>query len=99
MPVQLEGASEVIKPEHYEVANAYGVSIAKVGGESEQVFNLGTVSREEAIEAVEKEAVEITTKAGADSQKIEVLSINETPLAYLPNMTKIKVKVCGNLNF
>ena len=28
---------------------------------------------------------------------IEVLNIKDTPLSYLPNATKVKVKVCGDL--
>lgn len=99
LPKLIDGASKVIKPLHFEVANAYGACIAKVGGAAEQVFNLLNNDREEAIALVTRNAKEMAQTAGALPQKIEVLEIQETPLAYLPNMTKIKVKVCGDLSF
>lgn len=97
LPNQIEGVSEIIRPNHYEVANAYGACIAQVGGEAEKVFNLTSISREEAIEEVKKAAIENAVVAGAKSESIEVLTVNDTPLAYLPNATKVKVKVCGDL--
>lgn len=99
LPDRIEGASEVIKPLHFEVANAYGACIAKVGGEAEQIVNLATSDRELALKDVTTIATRIAQNAGADIENIEVISIQETPLAYLPNMTKIKVKVCGGLSF
>lgn len=99
LPDHIDGASVVIKPDHYEVANAYGACIAKVGGEAEQVFNLMTSNREASKKAVTDHATKIAQEAGADIDKIEVITVQETPLAYLPNMTKIKVKVCGDLLF
>ena len=79
------------------MANAYGACIARIGGESEKVFNLTTISREEAIEQVKLEAIQNAINAGADKDTIEVMTINDSPLAYLPNATKVKVKVCGDL--
>ena len=36
----LPGASELVKPEHFAVANAIGAAIAQVGGEVDRVFSL-----------------------------------------------------------
>jgi len=92
-----DGVSEVIRPPHFEVANAYGACIAQIGGEAEKLFNLSTVTREAAIEEVKEAATKNAIAAGAIPETIEVLTINDTPLAYLPNATKVKVKVCGAL--
>ncbi|MEM9935630.1 MAG: hydantoinase/oxoprolinase family protein [Bacteroidota bacterium] len=97
LPEKIEGISEIITPEHYEVANAYGACISQIGGEAEKVFSLTTLSREEVIEQVKQLAIDNAIQAGADEETIEVLTINDTPLAYLPNALKVKVKVCGNL--
>ncbi|MEM7515129.1 MAG: hydantoinase/oxoprolinase family protein, partial [Bacteroidota bacterium] len=97
LPEKIEGISEIITPEHYEVANAYGACISQIGGEAEKVFNLTTLSRKEGIEQVKELAINNAIQAGADEETIEVLTINDTPLAYLPNALKVKVKVCGNL--
>lgn len=97
VPDQMEGVSEIVRPNHYEVANAYGASIAQVSGEFEKVFNLTNISREEAIEEVKEAATKNAIEAGAKRESIEVLTVNDTPLAYLPDATKVKVKVCGDL--
>lgn len=98
LPDKIEGVSEVIQPHHYEVANAYGACIAQVSGESERVFNLDAITREEAIKEVRKKAVENAIASGAKKETIETLLISDTPLAYLPNALKVSVKVCGDLN-
>src|SRR5205085_10754953 len=46
----LRGASEVVKPEHFAVANAIGAAIAQIGGEVDRVFSLEQVPREEALQ-------------------------------------------------
>lgn len=94
----IEGVSKIIRPEHFEVANAYGACIAQISGEAEKVFNLGNISREDAIEEVKASAIQNAITAGAKVDTIEVLHIKDTPLAYLPNATKVKVKVCGDLS-
>lgn len=97
LPNQIKGVSEIIRPKHFEVANAYGACIAQIGGEAEKVFNLASTTREEAIEEVKNMAIQNALAAGAIAGSIEVLIVNDTPLAYLPNTTKVKVKVCGDL--
>ncbi|EFH06269.1 hypothetical protein HMPREF0220_2722, partial [Clostridioides difficile NAP08] len=59
---------------------------------------LDKMSREDAIEDAKKEAVNKALKAGAKEDTIEVLNIEDVPLAYLPgNALLIKVKVVGDL--
>ena len=36
----LPGASELVEPDHFAVANAIGAAIAQVGGEVDRVFSL-----------------------------------------------------------
>lgn len=97
LPDELDGVSEIIRPKHFEVANAYGACISQIGGSAEKVFNLSNFTREEAIDIVKNEAIQQAISAGAMRDSIEILTINDTPLAYLPNATKVKVKVCGDL--
>jgi len=67
----LKGCSEVIRPQHYEVANAIGVTIAQVGAEIDRIFSLDGMSRAEALRQAEEMAIEECVKAGAqrDSRK------------------------------
>ena len=97
LPTFFKGASSIISPEHGEVANAFGVAIASVSGEAESVVNLNQDDREEAINNVTEEATQRAISSGADPDTIEVINVMDNPLAYLPNTTKIKVKVLGKL--
>jgi len=95
---RLAGASEVLRPEHAEVANAIGAAIAQVGGEVEKVYSLEQVSRFEALAAAKQEATARAVEAGAEPGSVEVVEVEEVPLTYLPgNATRIRVKAVGEL--
>jgi N-methylhydantoinase A/oxoprolinase/acetone carboxylase beta subunit len=95
---KVEGASEMIKPDHYPVANAIGAAIAQVGGETDRVFALAEIPRDEALAQARKEASDKAIAAGADEETITVVDVDEVPLAYLPsNAVKIRVKAVGDL--
>jgi flavin-binding protein dodecin len=92
------GASEMIMPDHYPVANAIGAAIAQVGGETDRVFSLAGSSRDAALDAAKDEATEKAIQAGAQVDTIEVVDIEEVPLTYLPsNAVRIRVKAVGDL--
>ncbi len=98
VPDNLEGASEVIRPEHFEVANAIGAAIAQVSGQVERVFALEKMTREEALEEARRMAIDEAVRAGADADTVEIVEVDDVPLAYLPgNATRIRVKAAGNL--
>jgi N-methylhydantoinase A/oxoprolinase/acetone carboxylase beta subunit len=94
----LPGASELVKPDHFAVANAIGAAIAQVGGEVDRVFSLEQMTREQALDEAKQEAVEKAVEAGASEQTVHIVDIEEVPLAYLPsNATRIRVKAVGEL--
>ena len=94
----LNGASEVLRPDHAEVANAIGAAIAQVGGQVEKVYSLADVSREEALANAKQEAVDKAVGAGANPSTIEIVEVEEVPLAYLPsNAVRVRVKAVGDL--
>ncbi len=94
----VEGASEIIKPDHFPVANAIGAAIAQVGGECDRIFSLAEISRDEALDQAKGEASDRAVNAGADAGSIEIVDVEEVPLAYLPgNATRIMVKAIGDL--
>ena len=95
---QLNGTSEVIRPQHAEVANAIGAAIAQVGGQIEKVYSLETTSRQEGLESARAEAIGKAVAAGADPATVEVVEIDEVPLTYVPsNATRVRVKAVGDL--
>ena len=95
---EIEGTSEILKPNHYSVANAIGAAIAQVGGETDRVFSLAEMSRDEALAEAKTEATDRAVSAGAQADTIEIVDVEEVPLAYLPgNATRIMVKAVGDL--
>jgi N-methylhydantoinase A/oxoprolinase/acetone carboxylase beta subunit len=98
LPSAFAGASVVHRPEHFEVANAIGAAIAQCSGEVERIFSLDDHTREEALEIARNMARDEAIKAGADPGTVEIIDIQEVPLAYLPgNATRIRVRAAGDL--
>jgi N-methylhydantoinase A/oxoprolinase/acetone carboxylase beta subunit len=98
IPENVAGVKEIHRPDHYDVANAIGAAISSVSGEVDRVYKLGVNGREsalrEAIEAAKDEAV----RAGAAPDRVEVVEIQELPLAYLTDpVARIRVKAAGPL--
>jgi N-methylhydantoinase A/oxoprolinase/acetone carboxylase beta subunit len=93
------GGLEVLKPNHFAVANAVGAAIAQVSGEIDRVYSLASMSRAEAIQDATDKATAIAVSAGARAGTIEVVDVEDVPLAYLPgNATRVHVKVVGDLD-
>jgi N-methylhydantoinase A/oxoprolinase/acetone carboxylase beta subunit len=94
----IPGTSELVKPEYYAVANAIGAAIAQVGGECDRIFSLAEMNREDALTQAKQQATDQAVAAGADGGSIEIVDVEEVPLAYLPgNATRIMVKAVGDL--
>ncbi|CZT36539.1 hydantoinase/oxoprolinase N-terminal domain-containing protein [Rhizobium sp. 9140] len=90
---------EVIKPAHFGVANAVGAAIAQVSGEIDRVYALAELGRDKALEDAKQRAVDAAIAAGAAPDSIEIVDVEDVPLAYLPgNATRIRVKAVGELH-
>ena len=95
---ELAGASRVLRPEHAGVANAIGAAIAQIGGQAERVYSLDQTGRDQAIQDCSAAAAERAIAAGADPATIEIVEVDEVPLAYVPSSaTLVRVKAVGNL--
>ena len=94
----IPGTSETIVPEHAGVANAIGASIAQVSGETDRIFAYDATGREQAMETAKQEAHTRAVEAGAEPDTIQILDVEELPLAYMPGgAVRIRVKVAGEL--
>jgi N-methylhydantoinase A/oxoprolinase/acetone carboxylase beta subunit len=97
---KVAGASEMVKPNHFEAANAVGAAIAQISGEVDRVYSLESMSRNEAVDAAKAEATAKAVEAGADPATVQVVDVEDVPLTYLPgNATRIRVKAVGDLTF
>ncbi len=90
---------ELIKPDHFAVANAVGAAIAQVSGEVDRVYALAEMTRDAALNDAKRQATEAAIAAGARPDSIEIVDVEDVPLAYLPgNATRVRVKAVGELH-
>lgn len=95
---EVEGVSEIIRPNNHDVANAIGAAIAQVSGQVEKVYSLNEIERDAAMEQAKEIAFGEAVKAGADPATLQVVEVDDVPLAYLPgNATRIRIKAAGDL--
>ena len=96
VPDGLAGTSDTVRVAHAPVANAVGAAMAQVSGESDRVYR--DVPRDEAIAAATAGARTDAIAAGADPDTLEVVEVEDLPLAYLPgNSRRVRVKVLGDI--
>lgn len=98
VPDTIEGVSEVIRPAHHEVANAYGAAIAEASGFVERIYRYEDRSREECLAEARELAIAEAVRAGADPEQVRITSLSEIPLSYVPgNSNRVLVKAAGPL--
>ena len=88
----------MVKPPHFEAANAVGAAIAQISGEVDRVYALANMSRDAAVADAKAEAIAKAIAAGAAADTVQIVDVEDVPLAYLPgNATRIRVKAVGDL--
>ena len=99
LPDSLKSAKKVHMPNHFGTANAIGSAISKVSGTYEQLVSYDEVPREKALEQAKESAIELAVSSGAKRDTIEIIDVEDVPLAYYPgNTSRVKVKAAGDLN-
>ena len=94
----IRGASSVLKPEHFGCANAIGSAISKVSGTYEKLVDYDETPRDQALENAKAAAVDAAVEAGAVRDTVEIIEMEDVPLAYYPGHTsRVKVKAAGDL--
>jgi N-methylhydantoinase A/oxoprolinase/acetone carboxylase beta subunit len=98
VPEEIPGVGEVRRPGHFATANAIGAAIAQVGGEVDRMYSITPGQRDAVLDEAKQEAVDKAVSAGADRSSVQIVDVDEVPLAYLPgNATRIRVKAVGDL--
>jgi N-methylhydantoinase A/oxoprolinase/acetone carboxylase beta subunit len=98
VPDRIPGVSEIIRPEHFDAANAVGAAIASVSGQLDRIFHLGPDGRQAVLDEARDEARERAVAAGADPETVQIIEVEEIPLAYLTSPAiRIRVKAAGTL--
>ena len=98
LPEKLAGAAAVVKPDHFGCANAIGSAISKVSGTFEKLINYDEVPRDKALEQAKAEAIDLAVAAGAIRETVEIIEVEDVPLAYYAgNTNRVKIKAAGDL--
>jgi N-methylhydantoinase A/oxoprolinase/acetone carboxylase beta subunit len=92
------GAAPVVRPQHAEVANAIGAAVAQASGHVERVVHFRDRTRADVVGEASNAAYYQAVLAGADPERIEIVDIEEVPLAYLGDRAaRIRVRALGPL--
>jgi N-methylhydantoinase A/oxoprolinase/acetone carboxylase beta subunit len=98
IPDELPGVSEVLRPDHFDAANAIGAAIASVSGQVDRIFQFGPGGRKAALDEASAEARDHAVAAGADPDTVSIVELEEIPLAYLTSpAVRIRAKAAGAL--
>jgi N-methylhydantoinase A/oxoprolinase/acetone carboxylase beta subunit len=98
IPDNLPGVSEVLRPDHFDAANAIGAAIASVSGQVDRIFHFGPGGRKAALDEASAEARDYAVAAGADPESVQIVELEEIPLAYLTSpAVRIRAKAAGAL--
>lgn len=98
LPNTLDGAKNTALPEFFGTANAIGSAISKVSGTYEQLIDYDEIPRETALEQAKTEAIGLAVASGAVRETVEIIDVEDVPLAYYPgNTCRVKIKAAGDL--
>ena len=96
VPGDLPGVSDVIVPADGALAGAIGLAIAPAGGQADRICENRPEERRRAVAAARAEAFARAIHAGADPDRVAVVEVDETPLAYmLDPAIRVRVKAMG----
>ena len=99
-PDELDGVSDLIRPDHFGAANAVGAALGDVAGQVEKIYRVEATEsgRRAARDDAARDAVERARLAGAAPSTIEVVAIEELPAAYSDGQqVLIRARAVGRL--
>ena len=74
-------------------------SLGKLSGEVDRVYALAEMTRDAALDDAKRQAIDAAVAAGARHDTVEIVDVEDVPLAYLPgNATRVRVKAVGELH-
>ena len=98
LPKELAGTANIYNPAHFGCANAIGSAISKVSGNYEQLIDYNHIPREQALEQAKSDAIKLAVAAGAIEETVEIIEMEDVPLAYcVGNTSRVRIKAAGDL--
>ncbi|ERS94847.1 hydantoinase/oxoprolinase [Sporothrix schenckii 1099-18] len=97
-PGDIAGASEVIRPPFYDVANAVGAACSGVGVTVDTIRSISEKSTTEIKEEVAQLAVDRAVAQGAVRDSVYIAQVDAIPIPYLDNRMRFIVTSIGDLD-
>lgn len=98
VPARIDGISEVLRPAHHSVANAYGACIAEASGTVDRVYSYDEAGRDASLDDARQRATDAAVRAGADPAEVRITAVTEVPMTYVPGGgCRVMVKAAGPL--
>lgn len=98
VPDEVPGVTEVIRPRHQAVANAFGAAVAEAAGSVDRIYHYDLRGRDQCLDEAKQLAVDAAVRAGADPARVRITTISEVPMGYLPGGGfRVQVKAAGGL--
>jgi N-methylhydantoinase A/oxoprolinase/acetone carboxylase beta subunit len=95
-PDQLKGVSKIIRPAHFEVANAVGAATACLSVTVDMIVLIQNQTIEDAVESTRQEALRRLHDAGSLKGTEEVTEVDILPLQYVDKQVRVILKIVGD---
>lgn len=96
-PPELAGVATLLRPDHFGAANAVGAALGDIAGQVEKIYQTDGDRRAARADA-SAEAADRARLAGADPETIEVVAVEELPVAYMDGKAVvIRARAVGRL--
>ncbi len=91
--------SEILRPEHFDVANAIGAAIASVSGQVDRVYALNGRGRRAVLDEAPDRGARARRAGRCRLHPVEIVELEEVPLAYLTTPAiRVRAKAVGPLS-
>ncbi|WP_261818119.1 hydantoinase/oxoprolinase family protein [Vibrio gallicus] len=98
LPDEFSGVSEVVRPQHFEVANAIGVALGEISGQLDKIVPIEPSERQQVLDKLQAQAKTAAIQSGACPDSVSIIERSEIPLSYLQgNMVHVKIKAAGKI--
>lgn len=98
-PLELDGASTVLRPPYYQVANAIGAAMGKLSAIVHRIEKVAHGERDIIVERLKKQVTDEIIAKGALEESIEVVELEYDPVPYVDGSFSFHIKVVGDVDY
>lgn len=99
-PLELRGASQVLRPPYYQVANAIGAAMGKLSALIHRIESLNSIDeKDEVITRITKQVTNDIVAKGALESSVMVVNLSYDPIPYVDRTYSFEIKVVGDIDY